>query len=331
MNPPMHPRKPFPLPRGGVIRVVAPSSPFEPSTFAQGVLELERLGYHVTYGRKLFEHDGYFAGTAIDRAADLCEAFADRDVHAIVCARGGFGAAELLPLLEDLPAEIFKNPKIFVGFSDATVLDNFLWRKAGWVTFYGPMVAAGFSAGANQSGGYDLSSFIRAVGSSQQNWAIDLRGQTLMPGEAEGAILGGCLTMLEATLGTPWECATNGSILLLEDRSMKPYQVERSLLHLGQAGKFDNIHGIVVGDFPECEPPAPSGVTVLDIFRRHFQEMRIPVVAGAAIGHTARAMLTLPLGVRGRLHAGNNALAATYGSTQLEILESACAEPAGGD
>jgi muramoyltetrapeptide carboxypeptidase len=330
MNSRQQPRKPLPLPPGGGIRVIAPSSPFETATFAQGVHELERLGYRVTYGRKLFERDGYFAGTAADRVADLREAFVDAGTEAVCCARGGFGAAQLLPLLEEFPAEIFGQPKIFVGFSDVTVLQNFLWRKAGWVTFHGPMVAAGFFAGADQPGGYDLASFSGVLQNVERTQTIDLRGEALAPGVAEGVILGGCLTVLETTLGTQWECATEGSILLLEDRSMKPYQVERSLLHLRQAGKFDGVRGIVLGDFPECEPPTPNGVAVLDIFRRYFGELRIPVVASAAIGHTARPMLTLPLGVRGRLHA-ESGVPAGGGGTQLEILESGCSELAGGD
>jgi muramoyltetrapeptide carboxypeptidase len=181
------------------------------------------------------------------------------------------------------------------------------------------MVAAGFFAGADLPAGFDLESFTRAVQSADETWSIDLRGETLRPGDAEGLILGGCLTVLEMTLGTKWEFDSESSILLLEDRSMKPYQVDRSLLHLRQAGKFNGVRGIVLGDFPECEAPAANGLAAMDIFRRYFEKMDIPVVAGAPFGHTARAMMTLPLGVRGRLRADNGA-----GGTQIEILESAC-------
>jgi muramoyltetrapeptide carboxypeptidase len=324
------PRKPAPLPAGGIIRVVAPSSPFEAGTFAQGIHELERLEFGITYGRKLFERDGYFAGTAMDRAADLREAFEDPAADGVFCARGGFGAAELLPLLEDFPAEIFERPKLFIGFSDATALQSFLWRKVRWVTFYGPMVAAGFSNGANQPGGYNLASFTEAIEGVERKWAMDLGGVALADGEAEGTILGGCLTMLETTLATRWEFDSDDAILLLEDRAMKPYQVERSLLHLGQAGKLDRLRGIILGEFPECEPPTTDGTRVEDIFRRHFEKLGIPVVTGAAFGHTLRPMLTIPLGVRAQLHAESDGRAGTSRTT-LEIVESACTEHAAGD
>jgi muramoyltetrapeptide carboxypeptidase len=134
-------------------------------------------------------------------------------------------------------------------------------------------------------------------------------------GAATGVLLGGCLTLIEATLGTPWSLDTRGAILLLEDRAVKPYQLDRSLLHLAQAGKFRGVRGVVLGDFPDSEPPAGSTVSVRDVCKRVFGRMRIPVIFGAAFGHTHRPMLTLPLGVRARLTTG--------GEGKLDILEAA--------
>jgi muramoyltetrapeptide carboxypeptidase len=123
------------------------------------------------------------------------------------------------------------------------------------------------------------------------------------------------MTLIEATLGTPWELDTRGSILVLEDRGMKPYQVDRVLTHLRQAGKFGGVRGIVLGEFPECPPTVPGSPTVRDVANRILSELKIPIVWGARVGHTPRPMLTLPLGVHARLHA--------HKAGRLEILEPA--------
>jgi muramoyltetrapeptide carboxypeptidase len=141
------------------------------------------------------------------------------------------------------------------------------------------------------------------------------RPGSIVTGTAEGVLLGGCLTLVETALGTPWELDTNGAILVLEDRGMKPYQVDRALMHLKQAGKFRSVTGIVFGDFPECEAPVGSE-SVKDVARRVLAPLNIPIFWGAPIGHTRRPMLTVPLGVRARLSVGDRA--------QLEILEPAC-------
>lgn len=136
-----------------------------------------------------------------------------------------------------------------------------------------------------------------------------------MPGRGEGPLLGGCLTLLEATLATPWELETHGSILILEDRAMKPWQVDRALIHLKQAGKLRGLAGIILGEFPECD--APEGCeTVKDVARRILSPLDIPIAWGAPVGHTPRPMLTLPLGVRARI--------LTDESARLEIVEPAC-------
>jgi muramoyltetrapeptide carboxypeptidase len=123
------------------------------------------------------------------------------------------------------------------------------------------------------------------------------------------------MTIVEATFGTPWELDTRGAILILEDRGMKPYQVDRVLMHFKQAGKLDGVAGIVLGDFPDCEPPVTGSPTVRDVCSRILGDLGVPIVFGAPVGHTVRPMLTLPLGVNARLHA--------QGDGALEILEAA--------
>jgi muramoyltetrapeptide carboxypeptidase len=316
----MNPRKPPPLRPGDKVRIVAPSSPFERDSFERGITEIERLGLRASYTARIFERDGYFAGNREERAADFADALSDAGARGVSCVRGGYGAGELLHILQTLPRGA---PKLLLGFSDATVLDIFLWQTAGWVTIYGPMVGAGFSGGADLPGGYESASLWSALGNTRSGWTVNLGGEALVVGSAEGILLGGCLTLVESMLGTPWELDTEGAVLLLEDRAMKPFQVDRSLLHLRQAGKLDEIRGVILGEFPECDPPGQKGISVRDVCLRHFGEMGIPVVWKAAIGHTARPMLTVPLGVQSRLHAGMEA--------RLEILEPACAEAEGAE
>jgi muramoyltetrapeptide carboxypeptidase len=140
----------------------------------------------------------------------------------------------------------------------------------------------------------------------------------LLTAEANGRLLGGCLTLVETTLGTPWELDTRDSILVLEDRGMKPWQVDRALMHLRQAGKFDGVRGIVLGDFPECKAPIEGSPTVRDVCAKILKPLGVPIVFGAAIGHTLKPMLTIPLGVRAQVRAAGGGL--------LEILEPAVVE-----
>jgi muramoyltetrapeptide carboxypeptidase len=145
--------------------------------------------------------------------------------------------------------------------------------------------------------------------------AAAVHGETLLAGTAEGTVLGGCITLIETTLGTPWELDTRGAILLLEDRGWKPWQVDRALMHLLQAGKFEDVRAILLGDFPDTPATVAGSPTVREVCERILAPLGIPVVFGAPVGHTARAMLTVPLGVRGRLVAQGEGL--------LEILEPA--------
>ena len=309
--------KPQALELDNRIRIISLSSPVNGDRLEQGIRELARLGYTTKVDEaSVLARDGFFAGAAADRVAALKEALTEVDSRAIFCARGGYGSNYLLDGL----SVALSTPKILMGYSDLTSLQIFLWQKFRWVTFYGPMVAAGFDKGASVAEGYDRESFLHALSETRDGWAIDMKGtESLVPGKAVGTLLGGCLTLLETTLGTAWELDTHGAILVLEDRGMKPWQVDRALMHLKQAGKFRGVSGLVLGEFPECEGP-PGTETVRDVAQRILKFFEFPVVWGAAIGHTTRPMLTLPFGVRARL-SGNDAN--SDGAT-LEILEPAC-------
>ena len=177
------------------------------------------------------------------------------------------------------------------------------------------MLAAGLDFGPNVPKGFDKASLLAALGKFQTGWTIDLQGETLVGGAAEGRILGGCLTLVETTLGTPWQLDTRDAILVLEDRGMKPWQVDRALMHLKQAGLFSAVRGIILGDFPECPAPFAGSPSVRDIAGRILRSLGVPVVYGAPVGHTTRPILTIPLGVLGKL--------TTAGKPVLEILEPA--------
>jgi muramoyltetrapeptide carboxypeptidase len=306
------PRKPRALVPGAAVHIVSPASPPVPEMLVRGLAELRRLGYEPVAQAETASTNDYFASPARDRVKQLASALADKRTGALICTRGGYGSTYLLG---DKFVTAGAPPKILLGYSDITSLDVYLWEKRRWVTFYGPMVATEFSNGPGSKDGYDEASFRTAVAQARGGWTLALEGQTLRPGEAKGVLLGGCLTLLEATLGTPWELDTRGSILVLEDRGMKPYQVDRVLTHLRQAEKFAGVRAIVLGEFPDSVPTVEGSPTVRDVVHRILGALKIPIVWAARVGHTPRPMLTLPLGVRARLIAKD--------SGTLEILEPA--------
>jgi len=311
------PIKPPALRSGDAVRVLSLASPVKEEFLQRGCEEIARLGFTPRAGLpSLLAREGYFAGSAEARRAALEEALADFGTRAIFCSRGGYGANYLLDGLRVDAA----SPKILLGASDITSLQIYLWQKFGWVVFYGPMVATSFNQGPGAPHGYVRGSLLRALTETRAGWPIDLQGESLVAdqcgGQCEGVLLGGCLTLIETMLGTPWELGTEGAILLLEDRGMKPYQVDRALMHLKQAGKFRGVKGMVLGEFPDCEA-APGDETVKDIARRILAPLGVPILWGAPVGHTVRPMLTLPLGVRAELSSADRGV--------LRILEPACA------
>jgi muramoyltetrapeptide carboxypeptidase len=305
--------KPPALRPGDGIRVLSLASPVQEEHLKKGCAELDRLGYKPLLDReRVLASDGFFAGPVEDRRRGLQSALSDPAVRAIFCSRGGYGSTYLL---DGLVNALSSSPKILLGSSDITSLQLFFWKRFRWVTFYGPMVASNFDRGAGAAHGYDSASLMSALTETKHGWTIKLEGKPLAEGTAEGVLLGGCLTLVESTLGTPWEIDTTGAIFVLEDRAMRPYQVDRALMHLKQAGKFRSVAGIVLGDFPDCDAPAGTE-SVEDVARRVLTPLGVPIVWGAPIGHTSRAMLTLPLGVHAEL--------ATAGQAALRILEPAC-------
>ncbi len=314
MTEPQPVQKPKALRPGARIAPFAPASPGLADAVEVGKKELIRLGFRV--GQQVaMTPEGYYAGPSRDRRNEFVNALDHPHVDALVATRGGYGSVYLLE--EGLP-DVLPAVKPMIGFSDLTTLQIYLWQRHRWTGFYGPMLAAGLNYGANEPRGYDLPSFLSALNSVRDGWSIQLHGEALKSGISEGILLGGALTLVEATFGTPWELATDGAILILEDRAMKPYQIDRVLMHLKHAGKFKNIRGFVLGDFPGCEAPVAGSPTVRDVCDKILGPLGVPIVYGAPVGHTIRPMVTIPLGVRARLTA--------EGEGTLEILEPAVVE-----
>lgn len=304
------PVKPPALVPGATIGIVAPASPPDQEALEQGVREIERLGFRVSYDPAICLRESFFAGSHDRRARELEAVFANPEIAAVFCARGGYGANYLLGRLnEKLLAE---HPKIVLGYSDVTTLLSYLRLRFGWVAFHGPMVAMDFARG---EAGYDRASLEQALMNSSSGWTISCDAEILRPGHAEGILLGGCLPMLTETLGTLFEIETDDAILFLEDKSSKPYQIDRMLMHLKAAEKLAGVRGIVFGEMLDCQPPAGQGYRLQDVVRRVLDDVPGPILFGVRSGHTSGANLTLPFGVRARIQAS--------GDVQFEILEPA--------
>jgi muramoyltetrapeptide carboxypeptidase len=304
-------RKPKALASGSRLGIFAPASPANSVEMIAGLAELKRLGFLVVSNQDS-KAEGYFAGASLERLNGFVAGVKSEQIDGLMALRGGYGSNYLLDF------ELEKNlgaTKSVIGFSDLTTLQIYLWQRCGWVTFYGPMVAAGINAGAGASKGYDESAFLQAIGKTESGWKLRLKGEPVLTGQSMGRVLGGCLTLLEATIGTPWELDTKDSILLLEDRAMKPYQVDRVLMHLKHAGKLEGARGFVLGEFPESEPVVVGAPSVKEVCSRILRPLGVPIVYGAPVGHASRPMLTIPLGIRARLDAD--------GEGTLEFLEPA--------
>ena len=288
------PIRPSALLPGDTVGIVAPASNIDPKALAAGCAALRKLGYIPYYLDSIFERDLFFAGSVARRVGELEHMFANPEVRAIVCARGGYGTNHLLPQL-DLRA-LLTNPKPFIGYSDITTLLTW-FTDHGLVTFHGPMVSKDFA----HEHGVDLSAWMAILGAAsayEQEFAAD-EVQSLIEGDAEGVLYGGCLSMLVASFGTPYEIQTEGTILFLEDVNAKPYQVDRMLMQLKLAGKFTGVRGVIFGEMLDCSQPSGQDYTLQEIILRLLSDLKIPIAYGFSSGHVRCKNRVLPFGVRG--------------------------------
>jgi muramoyltetrapeptide carboxypeptidase len=276
-----------------------------------GCEALRRAGFVPFYFDSILEKDLYFAGSAQRRAQELTEMFEREDVRAILCARGGYGANYLL---RDIDLEMVRShPKIFAGYSDPTCLLTYFADAANLVTFHAPMAAKDWA----HEGGVDLASWQAALsGATQYDVPLNPEVEGLIDGDGEGVLYGGCLSILVALLGTPYEIKTSGTILFLEDISAKPFQVDRMLMQLKLSGLFDDVRGIVFGEMLDCTQTANQGYTLQEVITRIVGDLGVPAAYGVRSGHVSKENITLPFGVNARLKVQD-------GEVKLRILEPA--------
>jgi muramoyltetrapeptide carboxypeptidase len=309
-TPPSSRVKPPALQPGDTVGIIAPASNLKRELLDAGCQALRAMGYQPFYFDSILDQDLYFAGPVKRRAQELEEMFLRPEVRAIVCARGGYGANYLLDAI-DLQ-KIKSNPKIFVGYSDITTLLTYFTDAAGLITFHGPMVAKDFA----HPDGVELASWKAALGGSSE-WAFDLAGvKPLVEGAAQGILYGGCLSLLVASLGTPYEIQTAGTILFIEDVAARPYQIDRMLMQLKLAGKLNGVRGIMFGEMLDCVQHQNQSYTLEDVVLRVVGDLHMPIAYGLRSGHVSRSNITLPIGVRADLNVESDGVS-------LSILESA--------
>lgn len=277
---------------GSGVAVVSPASAAKPELVEAGMERLAHFGYKPTLmPHALARGPLYYAGTSEQRVSDMHSAFADPQIEGVLCTRGGWGSAELLPRLDT--SLLRANPKVFVGYSDHTSLHAWLWNELRLLSFYAPMVAADWSS----LDGVHRPSWHAAV-EAKSAWRVDARDglRALRSGAAEGRLLGGCLSILAEALGTPWALRIDEpTILFLEDIGTKPYQWDRMLQHLRAAGMLKHVRGIVLGDM--TANVTPDEMELLEAACLHaLEDFTGPVAMGLRCGHVTGQNRSLPLG-----------------------------------
>ena len=292
-------QRPRKLAPGARIAVVAPASPFDQPSFDDGVAELRRMGLEPVWDDSVFARLGFVAGEPSVRAAAIRQALADPTIDAVIAVRGGYGSAQVLPLLD--PATVAAARKPIIGYSDITALLMFTTIQAGLVSFHGPMLEARLAKG---DAGYDRWSFERALYHDAPMGVLRAPMlETIVDGEASGMLLGGTVTQLLASLATPYAFdPPEGYVLFFDEVGERPYRLDRMVTQLRQSGLLARASAIVVGELPRCDEPSGAFTgrsTVADA----LQDFPGPVVMGFPSGHTDGPQQTIPFGVRARVVA----------------------------
>ncbi|HEX6975179.1 MAG TPA: LD-carboxypeptidase [Vicinamibacterales bacterium] len=293
-------RRPRALQSGDRVAIVAPASPFAREEFDAGLAELRALGFEPVHDESVFARAGYVAGTPEQRASAFQRAWADPSIAAIIAVRGGYGSVHLLPLLDE---QVFDGePKAFIGYSDNTSLLSWLTLQRGLVSFHGPMIERRLSRG---DAGYDRDTFRRVLCRADPAGEITHGSlETMREGEASGMLVGGTITQLAASLGTPYAFAPPpGCVLFLEDVGERPYRMDRLMTQLTLSGIVARASALVFGELRGCDEPGGTPA-IRDVVRELVKDFDGPVLYGLPSGHTSGPTLTLPFGVRARVVAG---------------------------
>jgi muramoyltetrapeptide carboxypeptidase len=290
-------QKPRALSPGDRLAVVAPASAFSHDEFERGVAEVRRLGFEPVFDESVFARERYVAGPPALRAAAITAAWRNPDIAGLVGVRGGYGSAQVLPLLDRADAR--RARKAFVGYSDLTALLTFLTIGCDTVAFHGPMLDRRLSRGGQ---GYDEKTFLEALTRREPMGELTANGlEVLRGGEAAGRLYGGTMTQLVSSLGTPFEFSPPpGCVLFLEEVNERPYRLDRMVTQMRQAGILGRAAAIVIGELPGCDEPGGQP-TARSVMADLFSDFGGPVLMGFPSGHTVGPAMTLPFGVRSRV------------------------------
>lgn len=305
--------RPRHLEPGSTLGIIAPASaPPDPKNVDRALATLEKLKFKTKLAKYVHKRHGFLAGSDRERAADLMSMFTNRKVDGILCVRGGYGTARLLPLLDF--AVIQRHPKVFVGYSDITSLHCAFLVKSGLITFHGPMLNSDFAHADMPA--FTTQSFLRTLMRPEAPGDITTgyngKVKTLRGGVANGPLTGGNLTLLCASLGTPWQPPFRSRVLFLEDLDEVPYRMDRMLTQLLNAGLLQQVAGIGIGICKGCADPNAKKTkefrqTLEDVFRERLLPLKIPVVMDLPFGHIPHNV-TLPVGAHVTLDATNGRL-----------------------
>jgi muramoyltetrapeptide carboxypeptidase len=291
--------RPRALRSGARIAIVAPSSPCAPEEFDAGVSELRSLGFEAVFDDRVKARQDYVAGPDEMRAASFRDALRDPRVDAILTLRGGYGSVQVLPHLDAEEVRAARKP--IIGYSDVTSLLTFITQRSGLVALHGPTLAGRLEGGPAR---YDRATFVAALTSIEPLGELNAPGlETVCRGEAAGPLTGGTLTLLTASLGTPYAFdPPPGCVLFLDDVNERPYRLDRLLTQLRLAGILERAAALVFNELPGCDEP-DGQVTARSVIARLLHRFPGPVVVGLPSGHSIGPALTLPFGVTARVVA----------------------------
>ncbi|HEY5561343.1 MAG TPA: LD-carboxypeptidase [Clostridiaceae bacterium] len=276
---------------GATIGIISPASPEEPTAIKNGIAFLENRAFKVKEGPHIYDKWGYLAGKDEDRASDLNNFFKDDSVDGILCVRGGYGTMRMLSMI-DLEV-IRNNPKVFIGFSDITAILNYISLNTGLITFHGPMGTS------RLEDPYTCDSLFNTLSQVKPYELENPEGYPLIcgyGGEAKGKLIGGNLSLITSSIGTPYSLRFEDNILFIEDIDEAPYKIDRMLTHLLNCGALQACSGFIVGQFEKCElPHYERSLTLKEIFEDRLLSLKKPTILGLMTGH-GYPKLTIPIG-----------------------------------
>ena len=310
--------KPGKLKKGDKVGLISPGSYITEAQLKESVENLESIGLKAFYTKNILKKYGYLAGTDKERADDVNRMFADKSIKGIFAARGGYGCARILPMLDY--EMIRKNPKILIGYSDITALLYGISSQTGLVTFHGPVGISTFNEYSNthvKNILFNPSNLYKMTNLPEDEKLL----QVINKGTAKGKLVGGNLSIVVTMIGTKYDVDLKDKIVFLEDVGEEPYKIDRMLTHLLEATNIKEAAGIALGVFKNCEiskedPEFENSLTLQEVFNDRFGDLNIPVISGLSFGHISNKF-TLPFGINAKLDTKEKSL--TLLETAVEV------------